>query len=858
MRLISIELYMYKPFLHHKTTHFKCTDISHVTVVSGENACGKSSLLRAMSPFPPVSTEFEKDGYKIAMYEHNGCYYELSSDFRKPNGAHSFKRDGVELNESGTTDVQYNLVKEHLEYDDIIDKIVTGKFRICDSGKPERKTLFMSTYPSSLGFVLNYHKNITSALRAIKQNINKLESENISKQQKLIPSDILEDYKREKADLEKGITSFDLDIYTVNKAINSATDNLNKLDTELQRYTSSYFFNKIKKINNRFIELVKKSKSTEMFKDYAIIMDRINIQKKAIQQSIKEYDSSARNLKEDIDKYNQCLSADAEEMIKEYTKKLQIQNSIIENTKIDEYLPSINDYEFNKLKENYDKIAQALSRDINKNIYPYWSETTFKEQEQKLNNLKSHKQNVLADIERYRRIANDLNAKMCMYTKHSWPEDCLRCCNLRQYVGDARDAIKAEYNNVLETIQDLEREAKGVENKIIEQTAMIAERAPFRKIIDELSKFFDTSSWADQLLRGMTFIGMMNKREGGRTFIYNNITHLLENAERERTVNEAKNMKQVLETKIENLRLNDAPARQLVRETILKQEVQLNKYIRELNEAKSKLLDLNEKEMYLNSYADIIKELEALQSLYTAWRESSILRNDIKFWRKWVDNVASTKLKVQNRITELAKIIKEQEELLIVLNQSTLPKLKILEREKTEYTAIEEQLSPSKGIAHRYIVRYINAVFSLANEFISRVWSYPMQLEYIDEDDESFDYKFRLIINETSFISDINIASSGQKAIINLCVMLAICIFREYGKTYPVILDEVTVNMSLNHQNNLIQFLNELFSQNDLSQIFIVDHCIDVCSSFASIAEMICLSRDFEVGQEWKKIGTIE
>ena len=43
-----------------------------------------------------------------------------------------------------------------------------------------------------------------------------------------------------------------------------------------------------------------------------------------------------------------------------------------------------------------------------------------------------------------------------------------------------------------------------------------------------------------------------------------------------------------------------------------------------------------------------------------------------------------------------------------------------------------------------------------------------------------------------------------------------------------------------------------------LGHEFIVDHCIDVCSSFASIAEMICLSRDFDVGQEWKKIGTIE
>ena len=75
MKLLFIELYLYKPFLHHKTKHVIINDLSHVTVISGENACGKSSLLRACTPYPAVSTEFEKGGYKKVIYQHAGIIY---------------------------------------------------------------------------------------------------------------------------------------------------------------------------------------------------------------------------------------------------------------------------------------------------------------------------------------------------------------------------------------------------------------------------------------------------------------------------------------------------------------------------------------------------------------------------------------------------------------------------------------------------------------------------------------------------------------------------------------------------------------------------------------------------------------
>lgn len=854
MKLISIELYLYKPFLHHHTKHFKCDSLSHVTVISGENACGKSSLLRAMSPRPAVSTEFEKGGYKIALYEHNGCYYELSSDFRKQSGAHSFKRDGVELNESGTTEVQNNLVQEHLGYDDIIEKLITGKFKICDLGKPERKSLFMSTYPSSMSFILDKYKVVASKLRAIGSNIKMLQQRQTSLEQQMISRQILEDYKAEKKDLEKASAAIDLDLYTINKAISNAQDILNKVDPAIMQATPEFFLSKLNDLHKKFLKLLKSSNSTEVFKDSAIMMERITNQQKVIQDSIKNQENAAKELKKEIDQYQKCLSSDIEASIKECETQIQVQDKIIRNTPVNINLPMLGNHELDKLKANYKKLLEKLEI-VQKASKPYLSEYEYQTYNQEYSYLVDSKKKADSEYDKLKEHYDSVNHRLGVYLSHTYPKECMFKCDIKDTCTKYRDAFQEEYDRVLDDLNDKHDEQEKLEKEIRKKEELLKDKNPIRIVLRELSKFFDSVDWAPYVLDNLPFTEALNKNV---SLIYNRLGQLLTNAENEKIVTEAKNVKQLLEAKLLNLKSSDAPARQLLKSSVIKKEAQLNSYIIELNEAKGELLELEKKKYQLTKYTDITQELDKIEKLYKTWTKIYITKAEISYFQEFVSQITDCKIKINNKLLELDALIQEQNNYLVRLREEILPELTKLQKQQKEYALIEAQLSPTKGISHKYIVRYINAVFSLANQFIARVWSYPMQLDYINEEDETFDYRFRLVINETSSINDINIASAGQKAIINLCVMLAICIFREYGKTYPVILDEVTINMSLNHQNSLIQFLNELFSQNDLSQIFIVDHCIDVCSSFASIAEMICLSRDFDIGQEWKKIGTIE
>lgn len=853
MKLISIELYLYKPFLHHKTKHVVVTDINHVTVISGENACGKSSLLRACTPYPAVSTEFEKGGYKIAVYSHGGSIYQLTSDFRKSAGSHSFKKDGVELNESGTTEVQNGLVLEYLHYDATIEKLMTGKFQICDMGKPLRRELFMNTYPSSMAFILDYFKAVSTRLRAVNNNIKMLKQRQISLEQQLISPTILNDYKAEREDLQQACSKLNLDIYSVEKVIKSGQERLNQIDPAVRNYNQEAFIKGCKKIVRDYIELLNSTEITNEFQDTDVLIAKLQSRQSHLNQSLQADENAAKELKKELDEYRRCLSTNTESSIQDCRNQIAVQEKIIRNTVIDPEVPILSNSELYSLENDYQNLLGALS-DIQHQTRPFWTDDEYSKAETQADAYEAEMLHLDNEYDRMKQDYDVLQTRLQKYEKLTWPGGCTQVCKLREnYSGiiltlkNQRDEISAK----MEANRTRFKEVSTNYGKLVE--AISAHKGAIAPL-QFLSEHMRYHSWTNYVLEGQDLISALNR---DYTRVYNRITHVLESSHNNKRVKEATELKTVLEAKLTSLESGSGQA-QLLQATMIKKERQLSKHIDSIQKIKSDLLDIQQQQLNVDRYTNLMREIEVLNSKYQSWKQAYFLQAEIDYFTQYVADVNACKIRMEDKLRELEAIIKEQDNYLVRLNDEVLPELEKLQKLQTELAVVENQLSPTKGISHIYIIRYINAIFKLANQFISRVWSYPMQLAYIDEEDEAFDYTFKLVINETSSIKDISIASAGQKSILNLCVMLAICIFRHYSNDYPVILDEVTVNMSLNHQNNLITFLNELFADDTLLQVFIVDHCIDVCSSFASIAEMVCLSRDFDIGQEWKRIGIIE
>ena len=112
MYINSIELVGFEPMRHGGVSSFKADWPTTVNVLLGLNGCGKSSLLRELSPYPAKRPDYETNGKKILCLSHEGSQYKLTSDFTNRQKPHSFIRDDTELNLSGTTEVQQDLVEQ--------------------------------------------------------------------------------------------------------------------------------------------------------------------------------------------------------------------------------------------------------------------------------------------------------------------------------------------------------------------------------------------------------------------------------------------------------------------------------------------------------------------------------------------------------------------------------------------------------------------------------------------------------------------------------------------------------------------------------------------------------------------------
>ena len=171
-----IDIQGYLPFTHVGNKRVAVDFVEPCTAILGGNGSGKSSMLRLLTPMPATRTDFVKDGKVVKVLEHGGHIYTLTSDFSNATAPHSFKKDDIELNLSGTTDTQRDLCIEHLEWNSLIDDLMSGNIHICAMQKAQRKQLFSSAYPSDLSFVLEYHKKVCSQIKTFANQIKLLQN----------------------------------------------------------------------------------------------------------------------------------------------------------------------------------------------------------------------------------------------------------------------------------------------------------------------------------------------------------------------------------------------------------------------------------------------------------------------------------------------------------------------------------------------------------------------------------------------------------------------------------------------------------------------------------------------------------
>ena len=117
-----------------------------------------------------------------------------------------------------------------------------------------------------------------------------------------------------------------------------------------------------------------------------------------------------------------------------------------------------------------------------------------------------------------------------------------------------------------------------------------------------------------------------------------------------------------------------------------------------------------------------------------------------------------------------------------------------------------------------------------------------MEILPLKEDNE-LNYSFQFTVNNGEPIKDINLASKGQKEIMDLAWVLAIFHQMKLGKSYPLKLDEPDGGLNNEHRVRLLNFLQQMMQNEDLGQLFMINQFPSVYDSFIS-SQTLCIKEE--------------
>ena len=851
MKITDFTLEEFKPLLHNKIHKIRVNNISQITILTGPNGWGKSSILRELTPYPAVRSDYGKNGKKVLHITHDKSNYVLTSDFSKQS-AHSFIKDDVELNLSGTTDVQTDLVNTHFSYSKTLDSIMLGTMKITSMGRPARREMFMSTYPGSLEFILNHFTRLSTQSRAIVNQLKLLKERQTKTSDNLISDDNLKVYKDLKSDLDKVIVKFDQNIFLCNNTLETLKSKKDKLAEESEGCDIDMFKKNLKNGH----DVLKRMRSTKGYDvlngdDVKVTAAKASGRIKSLSMERSNLMDKAVSINENLAKYEDYLKTDYNDMVSKYQNILDVQNRIVETCKVDDSMPVMDKDTISHIKPKMNEISDILHE--LKSFDRHWTkkeladaQILYAKQESEIGRFEKDHTSIL-------NMLGNLKAQRAAILKDNrYPKECKLKCPLKESVDNRVKDIENNMVEYLEAKDDVFNQLKTLKSHQNELKNSLVGRPTAEAKIDVLEGLICRYAWSFYILGNVDLISALNSNSAE---IWNRLQRLIGNSENHFKVKEAKELIAATNDKLETLKSAEMPAKVIVTDTLLKNKVELRKMHARLDEIDKDLELLQKRSEGYREQLALMDMAETLNRNFNAWVEFKKVEAEEQLLMDIVDDLNSRKTEAYEKLRSIESIIQEQHGYLTILNNELMPTIAELESKLKVLNAVIAQLSPVSGIPYKYTIQYINELFNLANSYIRRIWEHDLELVYFTDNDE-FDFIFKLLINNSSELKDINMCSKGQKSLIDLVVNLAICIYRGYTSTYPLKLDEIDDGMTPSHQARLTEFLGELLQQNTINQVFIMNHHLAVSSSFRD-AGVISLSSEDQIPSNCRVISTI-
>lgn len=841
-----IDIQGYLPFTHVGNKRVAVDFVEPCTAILGGNGSGKSSMLRLLNPIPATRTDFVKDGKVVKVLEHAGHVYTLTSDFSNATAPHSFKKDDIELNLSGTTDTQRDLCAEHLGWSNLINDLMSGSIHICSMQKAQRKQLFSSAYPSDLSFVLEYHKKVCSQIRTFANQIKLLQNREGSLVSSLIDENERSRMSEWRATALSIIDRIDKANLLLENEISqlkakSEYSNDHQIDPEklrIQLETETHDL-KTMLLDPSHTRLVGNDLQAEALRiRYAHVKqekDFLDDKKNGILKNLS-------SIRDELDKFTRIKNAPASD------KKDELNNELIlidkEMTELQQHpswkeVPSIQADRINLITD----LVPALN-EIVASLHGYAGKLIGNEELSKLRSENdSYTFTLNGLITEKVGLDNQLasqRSRKSMMTQNSYPSDCSRVCGLRATLEASIRDIDLRIAEIEARLKDIHETSVKIDAKLKANQSVLQEVSPALPIMKNLYDKLSENYLLDLALNGESFVDCLNNHCGDIT---NRIVRGIESSKIYHRYKELFDRKESIKNTLIMMESNEKVnlSLEVIDDIINDKQSKLEAGIKELDDVESKIASVAKTEQLVSDAGSHVANMSDLIKKLNDTLNKKIIDNRIEFDKILINEHLNVKNSISTKLREIERTLDEQKRIIDILNTEIKPTLEDLRKQKMDWELMETGLSPTKGLPCIYLVRFMNRLISRANAIISRIWYCDMELAYIDEK-ETLDFTISVILNKSTTVKDISLCSKGQAEVINLAMLLAICIERGYLNQYPILLDEVDGALTPEHRANLVQLLSDLIDDGTIKQMMLVNHFAMQTALVKS--ESVCLSSD--------------
>lgn len=786
MLITRFVLHGYQPlFMLSHIHHFEIKPTQIYQLIIGTNGCGKSSIMREMTPMPASKDDYAKDGYKTIEFTHRGSSYELTSTFAK-GPSHSFLCNGQELNPGGTATVQRELIEQHLGIDNDIMSVLLGRSKFTSMPPMKRRDWVIRLSGNDMDYAMRVFNRLKSKTRDVQGHIKMLNTR-LANEVKLIPTPEAIQAIDETCQKLRG---------ELNELLQCREYNASKMEEVQQRVTA--LMDLIERTAKRItgqqpLKLKKPPVDQEQLTiEIARLKETLTFQREKLANDTDEYNK----LKEIIDNLAKLRAGNVADLVNHLNGLIQSRESLMQQCHKGRVVnPEVFRAAFMAIRPQLVEIFSAMPSDLE------WDkgrkETNHRERLNELH-LLIDRTNEAIIKQRHRlehiRKSQKVNCPRCNY---SWLDG----------VGENEESqIEHAIETLVATLAKAKEDLKQAEQVLETYLECLAYTRRLNQLVSSNKHL--QPLWED----------IIATWDNGRT----PMLVLPQLSAWEHSLDVA--------VQLQSIEKEIAEVEQLRERLSNEGSVTINQHCERAEQLEASIT--------AQTTALQIQTLhtQTLETFAEQVRRMTATRQELEgYMSQFNDLMVELSHAVKNRLIDEAITTRHG---LLGKAEDSLNKARTaaaliedLERSKREaeldfeaFTLLTDEMSPVDGLIADQVVGFLDCFTDKINEVLSQIWTYDFRVLPCANAAGELDYKFPMRINASEKrVPDVSEGSTSQVDGIDFAFMLIVRLYLGLDDL-PLYLDELAPSLDEQHRLNIVMFAKRFVEMGRCSQMWMISH----------------------------------